>query len=38
MIFVFVGCSCAWVPSVILWFGVFWPAEGLVFLKDVLLS
>ena len=25
-------------PAAILWFGAFWPAEGLMFLKDVLLS
>ena len=38
MFFVLVVRSRGGVPSAILWFGVSWPAEGLMFLKDVLLS
>ena len=38
MFFVFVVRSCGGVPAAILRFGAFWPSEGLVFLKDALLS
>ena len=38
MFFVLVVRSCGGVPSAISWFGVFWPAEGLMFLTDVLLA
>ena len=38
MFFVFVVRSWGGVPSAISWFGAFWPEEGLMFLKDVLLS
>ena len=38
MFFVLVALSRGGAPAAILWFGAFWPVDGLMFLKDVLVS